>query len=156
MQLFGASFQVIGISIANQGPVVGCFEVPPSKPETQRALAMAALADGTSTIRSPLHSSETLRMMEACREIGAEIIHDGAEIRVVGTGIGERVSPTSTRPNTRYVWADGSALIGRLFATICSLIPERVVIDGNNVLRNRPFAPLFSALRAKGAEFGFF
>ena len=95
-------------------------------------------------------------MMEACREIGAEIIHDGAEIRVVGTGIGERVSPTPTRPNTRYVWADGSALIGRLFATICSLIPERVVIDGNNVLRNRPFAPLFSALRAKGAEFGFF
>ena len=30
------------------------------------------------------------------------------------------------------------------------------MIDGNNMLRNRPFAPLFSTLRAKDAEFGFY
>ena len=117
---------------------------------------MAAPADRTSTIRSPLRSSETLKMMEACRVIGAEITHDENEIQVVGTGIGEQMSLVPTGPNIRYVWAGGSAFVGRLFAAICSLIPERVVIDGNNVLRNRPFAPLLSALRAKGAEFGFF
>ncbi len=135
---------------------MGRSRVPASKPETQRALVIAALADGTSTIRSPLRSSETLKMMEACRVIGAEITHDENEIQVVGTGIGEQMSLVPTRPNIRYVWVGGGALVGRLFAAICSLIPERVVIDGDNVLRNRPFAPLFSALRAKGAEFGFY
>ena len=96
-------------------------------------------------------------MIEPCRAIGAEITHDEDEIQVVGTGIGEQMSLVPTPPNKHpLLWAGGSALVGRLFAVICSLIPERVVIDGNNMLRNRPFAPLFSALRAKDAEFGFY
>ena len=91
---------------------MGRFRVPASKPETQRALVIAALADGTSTIRSPLRSSETLRMIEACRAIGAEITHDEDEIQVVGTGIGEQMSLVPTPPNIHYFGPAAPPLLG--------------------------------------------
>ncbi len=57
-----------------------------------------------------------------------------------------------TRSETRYVWAGGSALVGRLLAAISAVIPVEVVVDGNDVLRKRPFEPLLSALKSADAK----
>ncbi|MDJ0607713.1 MAG: 3-phosphoshikimate 1-carboxyvinyltransferase [Kiloniellales bacterium] len=142
------------LRIARRGPIVGRCVAPASKPETQRALVMAALAEGTSRIRNPLYCRETRMMIDACKALGVEVEEDENEIRV--TGLGGNIRAARREENTRYVWASGSALVGRLFATIGSAMAERVVVDGNSVLRNRPFAPLFSALKAKGVHFEFF
>ena len=142
------------IRIARRGPIVGRCAAPASKPETQRAVVCAALADGASTIRSPLYCRETQMMMDACEALGAEIVHREGEIEV--SGLGGNIRSARREGSTRYVWASGSALVGRLFSTIGSAMAERVVVDGNNVLRGRPFGPLFSALKAKGVHFDFF
>ena len=42
----------MGISIYGEDSINGEFIAPSSKPQTQRALIMAALSDGTSTIRA--------------------------------------------------------------------------------------------------------
>ncbi len=139
--------------IARHAPLIGCLKAPASKPDTQRALICAALADGTSVIREPLISGETLVMIEACRALGAEVEHESNAITVRGMGSASR---SGARPETRYVWAAGSALVGRLAMTIGSALPERVIVDGNCNLRGRPFAPLFTALRNKGAACEFF
>ncbi len=142
--------------IAHEGPLSGRFRVPASKPETQRALVMAALADGVSTIHLPLHCAETSTMMRACRAIGAEITQGENEFQVVGRGCEPKNSVSIEGTNTRYVWAGGSALVGRLFTAIGSSVAEPVVVDGNNLLRNRPFEQIFSTLSDRGTNFHFF
>ena len=134
-------------------PLVGHFDAPSSKPETQRALVIGALAEGTTVIRHPLIARETEAMIGACRALGARIEHVGDELRIDGVGGGPALPTTSEQ--TRYVWSAGAALVARLFVTIGSALPERFVVDGTCVLRSRPFAALFSALQEKGLRFDF-
>ncbi len=139
--------------IAKRDPIGGHFVAPASKPETQRAVLMAALAEGTSSIERPLVARETQVMVAACRALGAGI--EASNGRFVVEGIGGELRSSARAGTTRYIWAAGSALVGRLFATIGSAIHDRVVVDGNCNLRSRPFAPLFTALAGKGVRFEF-
>ena len=54
-------------------PISASVRLPGSKSITNRALLIAALAEGTSTLRDPLHSEDTFYMADALRSLGAEI-----------------------------------------------------------------------------------
>jgi 3-phosphoshikimate 1-carboxyvinyltransferase len=54
-------------------PVQADVRLPGSKSITNRALLLAALADGVSTLRGPLHSEDTLYMIDALRNLGVII-----------------------------------------------------------------------------------
>src|SRR5215470_18494748 len=58
---------------AAAGPVRARLAIPGSKSETNRALVLAALADGPGTIRHPLHARDTLLMRQALTALGATI-----------------------------------------------------------------------------------
>ena len=55
------------------GPVRARLSVPGSKSMTNRALVLAALADGPGTITGPLHARDTLLMRAALTALGATI-----------------------------------------------------------------------------------
>src|SRR5215469_18915064 len=55
------------------GPVRARLAVPGSKSMTNRALVLAALADGPGTILRPLHARDTLLMCRALTALGATI-----------------------------------------------------------------------------------
>ncbi|GMA88543.1 hypothetical protein GCM10025868_37930 [Angustibacter aerolatus] len=55
------------------GPVDATVRLPGSKSITNRALLLAALAEGPSRLGAPLRSRDTLLMAEALRELGARI-----------------------------------------------------------------------------------
>jgi hypothetical protein len=62
-------------------PVDATITVPGSKSLTNRYLVLAALADGPSRLRAPLHSRDSALMIEALRQLGAtitEVPGDGA------------------------------------------------------------------------------
>jgi 3-phosphoshikimate 1-carboxyvinyltransferase len=143
--------------ISRQDPINGEFSAPASKPETQRALVMAALADGLTKISNPLLARETLIMIEACRSLGAKVsqLDDRLEVSGIGPIFGQNLA-SSAPASRRYIWASGSALVARLFLTIGSVLPETVIVDGKCNLRVRPFEPLISALQRNGVEFRFF
>ena len=63
-------------------PVEGEVVVPGSKSETNRALVLAALADGPSTLRGALESRDSSLMVAALEALGVEIRHDGEALRV--------------------------------------------------------------------------
>ena len=52
------------------GPISASVNLPGSKSITNRALLLAALADGESLLRAPLHSDDTLHMAQALRDLG--------------------------------------------------------------------------------------
>ena len=54
-------------------PVTGELQIPGSKSLTNRELVLAALADGPSTIKRPLHSRDSRLMIEALKSLGAGI-----------------------------------------------------------------------------------
>lgn len=139
--------------LRRRGPIMGSFQAPASKPDTQRAMVLAALARGTSTLLRPLASRETAAMAAACRMLGAKLTDQGERLSVEGLGLEQ---PGGGQGSTRYVWAGGSALIGRLFTTLGAATADRIVVDGNCNLRSRPFAPLFAALAEKGVRYDFF
>src|SRR6266704_5785887 len=81
---------------AASGPVRAVLRLPGSKSMTNRALVLAALADGPATIRDPLRARDTDLMAAALRTLGAQVI-TGQEswlVRPVHAG-------RATRPSDR-------------------------------------------------------
>src|SRR5450631_277356 len=67
-------------------PLSAMVRVPGSKSITNRALLLAAMADGRSTIEAVLISDDTHRMVTALRALGFEIDVDEAARRITVLG----------------------------------------------------------------------
>ena len=69
------------------GPVQGAIQPPGSKSITNRALIIAALADGTSRLTGTLASEDTHVMLESLRRLGLEWTDEGnGTISIQGCG----------------------------------------------------------------------
>ena len=62
------------LPIEPRGPLDASVRVPGSKSITNRALLLAALAEGESRLHGPLESDDTLVMRESLIELGASIV----------------------------------------------------------------------------------
>ena len=74
------------IAIEPLGTPDAAVRVPGSKSYTQRAMVIAALAEGESVLRDPLLSEDTLLLAEALRLFVAEVRTEGWEMTIRGTG----------------------------------------------------------------------
>jgi 3-phosphoshikimate 1-carboxyvinyltransferase len=118
-------------------------EVPGSKSYTQRALIIAALAEGRSTISHVLLSEDTRYLMEALRALGIKILSSGNDVVIQGTG-GKIRNPGQAI----YLGNNGTAL--RFLTTMVSLGKGEFLLDGSSRLRERPLKPLLDALKTLG------
>ena len=66
-------------SVAN-----GLVTAPPGKSMTQRAIAAALLARGTTTLIHPSDCDDSMAALEMIRKLGAEVVPVGDEITVLG------------------------------------------------------------------------
>src|SRR4051794_8568226 len=74
------------------GPLNAVVPLPGSKSLTNRALVLAALADGRSVVRRPLRSRDTELMAAALRALGVDVADDGEDWVV--QGVPGPLSPT--------------------------------------------------------------
>jgi len=118
-------------------------EVPGSKSYTQRALIIAALAEGRSTISHVLLSEDTHYLMEALQVLGIKILTSGNDVVIQGTG-GKIRNPGQVI----YLGNNGTAL--RFLTTMVSLGKGEFLLDGGSRLRERPLKPLLDALKTLG------
>lgn len=123
----------------------GTVTVPPSKSYTHRAIILASLAKGESTIRNPLLSEDTLASIEACRKIGAQIDVLDEKIQIKG------VFGVPKAPND-VIDVKNSGTTLRVMTPVCSLCSEQVTLTGDESIRKRPMQPLLSALEQLGVE----
>lgn len=149
--------------------VHGTVTVPGSKSETNRALILAALAEGHSTIVGGLRARDTDLMAAALTALGAqiehrrELAHEGGGARDVdhwavtplpgSTGDPGATEPTST-PTVSPVRIDVglAGTVMRFVPPVAALTGARVTFDGDPRSRERPMAPLLDALRVIGAH----
>ncbi len=132
------------LAIAPRGPLDAEVRVPGSKSITNRALLIAALAEGESRLEGPLASDDTRVMREALVALGARIETEPAAWIVRGTGGALAVPP-------RPLDVANSGTSARFLTAAATLAPGPVTIDGNARMRERPIADLVDALRALGA-----
>ncbi len=126
---------------------------PGSKSITNRALLLAALADGESTLRGALTAADDTRvMLDALRALGAgfKVEHDGQQLRVRGVGGRWRVGAQGVT-----LALDNAGTATRFLAASALLADGPVTIDGSARMRQRPIGELADALRALGATVEF-
>ena len=125
--------------------VTGEVSAPPSKSYTHRAVILASLAAGETTIENPLLSDDTLYTIAACRSLGSDIELKGNRLRIIGTGGQIKVAP-----DRQGIFVGNSGSTIRMVAPLVALAPTRVVFDGDSRLRQRPIGDLLSALDSLG------
>lgn len=127
------------------GPVDAVVPVPGSKSVTNRALVLAALADGPCVLRRPLRSRDTLLMAAGLRVLGVAIedLPDGAwRVTPPADGLRGDVS----------VDVGNAGTVMRFLPPVAALAAGAVRFDGDPRSHERPVAALIEALRALGAD----
>ncbi len=119
--------------------------IPGSKSYTQRALVIAALAEGTSVLHNPLLSEDTHHLVEALRAMGTQIAVKDNEIVVKGTG-GRLLTPS----DPIYLGNNGTAI--RLLTSVAALGTGVFTLTGDPRLCERPIKPLLDALQTLGVN----
>lgn len=135
--------------VAPAPPGFGIEVTPPgSKSLTNRALLLAALARGRSTLRGALtEADDARRMMAALRRLGAGVEASMGQVRVEGVGGRWRVGAEGVALDLGNA---GTAT--RFLAAAALLSPGPVVIDGNARMRQRPIDELVESLERLGAS----
>jgi len=130
------------------GPPAGArVRVPGSKSLTNRALIVAALADGASTLTGALDSDDTRVMVDSLRRLGIAVAHDPAvaTIRVEGCG-----GAIPAKEADLYVANSGTSL--RFLTAMVATGRGTYRLDGNPRMRQRPVSDLLRALNGLGAD----
>jgi 3-phosphoshikimate 1-carboxyvinyltransferase len=122
-------------------PVHATVPVPGSKSITNRALLLAALADGPSTVHLPLRSRDTQLMAAALRSLGVRIA-DGRQ------GSWE-VTPGALRGDADLDCGLAGTVM-RFVPPAAALADGDVRFDGDEQARVRPMNTVLDALRSLG------
>ena len=136
-------------------PVRAEITVPGSKSITNRALILAALADGETVLKGALWSEDTQIMVECLQELGfmVNVEPDSNEtcnrtITVYGNGGAVPRGGTEAQPLDLFVGNAGTA--ARFLAPFLCLGSGVYRLHGVPRMHERPQAALFSALRELG------
>ncbi|RBQ15378.1 3-phosphoshikimate 1-carboxyvinyltransferase [Spongiactinospora rosea] len=129
-------------------PVVATVPLPGSKSVTNRALLLAALADGPGTVLGALRSRDADLMAAALRELGATMEPAG---ETSADGVDWAITPGPVRGGARIdVGLAGTVM--RFVPPMAALAGGEVFFDGDPHARKRPMGPILRALRALGAQ----
>ncbi|MGH2532538.1 MAG: 3-phosphoshikimate 1-carboxyvinyltransferase [Thermomicrobiales bacterium] len=128
-------------------PIDAVVRIPGSKSMTNRALLVAALADGESELTGALHSDDTRYMAGALNALGGNVESDVAGERFLVRGGG------GTFPAEQAdLFVGNSGTTMRFVTAALPLGRGRYRIDGVPRMRQRPIAPLLRALNDLGAN----
>ncbi len=112
---------------------------------TNRALALAALADGESHLTNMLIAEDRTVMVTALRSLGIAATGDGTDVHVHGQG--GRIPAREANLDLRL---SGTAI--RFLAAMVALGHGRYRLDGTHRMRERPIQDLLDALHELGAD----
>lgn len=130
--------------------MVARVSVPGSKSITNRALLLAAMANGTSLLKGCLTSDDAVHFLECLKTLGfpvQEVSGEGTGSDITITGFGGEI------PNKKagiYVGSAGTA--ARFLAAMLAFSDGEYRIDSSEQMKKRPMQPLIDSLRAAGAK----
>ncbi|GAB2936788.1 3-phosphoshikimate 1-carboxyvinyltransferase [Nonomuraea fastidiosa] len=128
-------------------PVVATVPLPGSKSVTNRALLLAALADGPGVVRQALRSRDADLMVAALRALGTTF----EATRETSAGVDWAVTPGPIRGGA-HIDVGLAGTVMRFVPPMAALADGPVSFDGDPHARKRPMGPMLDALRSLGAR----
>jgi 3-phosphoshikimate 1-carboxyvinyltransferase len=122
--------------------VQGSIQAPPSKSFAQRAVAVAALAEGRSEILYPGSSDDVKAAINVAEQLGARVELSGNMLAVTGG-----ISPP---PGVLDCGEAGLSI--RMFSSVAAILDRPVTLTGRGSLLKRPMTIVEDSLRAMGVE----
>lgn len=122
----------------------GVISCPPNKSYSHRAIFLASLANGKSTLRNVLLSRDTLATVSACKVFGSKIEINDSTVTIESEG--------EIIPQDYEIDASNSGTTIRISAAISSLSDNLMTLTGDSSLQKRPMQPLLDALEQLGAH----
>lgn len=123
----------------------GELRVPGDKSISHRSIIIASLAEGTSDISGFLHGEDSLKTLQAFRDLGVEISDNGEDICVHGVGLNGLKAPD----HELYMGNSGTGM--RLMAGVLAGQPFDSVLTGDDSLSSRPMLRIIQPLSLMGA-----
>lgn len=131
----------------SQHPIKAYVHIPGSKSMSNRALLLAALANGISTIHNLQISDDIHALITALSELGINIqLNEKPPLAIVTGTQGQ----FSSHGQTIHCQESGSLV--RFMLTVCAAIPGIYHFDAAPSLRKRPMATLLKLLTSQGSS----
>ena len=140
---FPAELEVIPL----ERPPDATIRVPGSKSVTNRALIIAALADGNSRIVNPLFSDDSFWLMDALVRLGIDVHADGERGEVYVRGQSGEIYASGVD-----LFVGNAGTVARFLPPFLALGRGPFTVDGVPRMRERPVADLVDGMRQLGAE----
>jgi 3-phosphoshikimate 1-carboxyvinyltransferase len=129
------------------GPLGARVVIPGSKSITNRAMVLAALAQGRSVLDAVLLSDDTRYMSDALRVMGFAVEIDEPARRITVSGRGGTIPAPGGE-----IFVGGAGTVMRFLCAMVTLGEGRFRIDGNQRMRQRPIGPQLDAMQRLGAS----
>ncbi len=129
------------------GPLGASLRLPGSKSLTNRELVLAALANGPSLLRAPLHSRDTALMIEGLRTLGVSIVEVPGDSEF---GPDLLITPGELGGGSIDCGLAGTVM--RFLPPVAALALGPVAFDGDAAARRRPMRTTIDGLRALGVD----
>jgi 3-phosphoshikimate 1-carboxyvinyltransferase len=138
-----------------KAPVHAEITVPGSKSITNRALILAALADGETTLQGALWSEDTQVMAECLEKLGFEVCvepdpNEPCNRTITVRGLGGKIPKSGTAEKPLELFVGNAGTAARFLAAMVCLGNGVYRLHGVPRMHERPQAALFSALRELG------
>lgn len=138
----------MSVKLFPSAPIHANVIPPGSKSITNRALVLAAVAEGESVLKGVLDSEDTQVMMGSLSRLGVSWRHDPASATLWVTGCcGNR---RKLEPVELFCANSGTTL--RFLTAMCSTWTGTFRLDGVDRMRHRPIGDLLHGLRQLGVE----
>ena len=139
--------ELIPLTARQGGPLQGRARVPGDKSISHRALILAALTVGETTINGLLEGEDVLHTADAMRALGARVERTGDGVwRVHGVGVGGFAQP----PGVLDFGNSGTGV--RLAIGAVAGSPVTATFNGDDSLRSRPMRRVLDPLEKMGAR----
>jgi 3-phosphoshikimate 1-carboxyvinyltransferase len=135
------------IQIQPSGPIHAEVQPPGSKSLTNRALACAALASGTSTLVGVLDSEDTRVMVESLKRLGISVETDWQSLTHKVQGCAGKIPAAAAE-----LFVENSGTTIRFMTALCALAHGRFRLDGIQRMRQRPIGDLLASLQQLGVN----
>ncbi len=127
--------------------ISGIIDLPGSKSVSNRALLLAALAKGTTTLSNLLDSDDISHMLKALQSLGVNFSLNNKGTVCIIEGLG---TPLGASKEELFLGNAGTAM-RPLCAALC-LGSNNYILTGEERMEERPIGDLVNALRQAGAE----
>ena len=121
--------------------------MPGSKSLTNRALLIAALANGTTRLTNALFSDDSKYFAKALQTLGFDVHLDEANHEMTVTGLGGKIPAKKAE---LFIGNAGTA--ARFLSAFLTLGNGHYILDGEPRMRERPIRDLVDALNQLGVE----